>query len=507
MKKLFLTTLLLALLLTLAALAPMGVSAEEELALTITLDKAIVEVGHPITATWALSGGTSPYEPGHNSWWEILEADGNWIGISFRIIGYSDTLIPLAGEKGRLHISYTDLTGKEVEAVSDWFTITGAPDTAPFDCTITLDKTEVQSGEAIKVSWVYAGGTPPYRFLGHYLVGIDADGTEHETWVQPEDGGQTNEDTGRTNVLAYSKTGQTGYVRITAEDAAGRRLDKKSPVFLMKGNEDIQPLSCAIHLDKTILNVGETIRATWEINGGREPYSIISYRSGWTLSEANDNYIWFPPDDDGESQADNLTPLAGESGYLSLGLQDADGREGFFRSDSFTITGAAVADKLTGYVALDKTSVQEGGTFTATAHIIGGTKPYKIKLLLRTYLADGAVSWFDEDDVEAFSSVFTAKSGYEIGIVGTFVDAYVTDAVGRSKQISSPAIPITQDYVPGNTSGDANGDDKVDITDAQALVSFILYQTQPTSPASADANGDGKVDIADLVLIYDRIQK
>ncbi|MHC1785783.1 MAG: dockerin type I repeat-containing protein [Christensenellales bacterium] len=504
MKRPFLM-ILLVLLLTLVAFAPRSVIAEDEFTVTVTLDKTTVEVGQPITATWVPSGGTPPYSWGNNdNYWHIVEASGNEFFISYRVIGDSTTLIPLAGEKGQLHIRYSDYNGEVVEAVSEWFTITGAPLTEPFDCTITLDKSEVQSGEAIGVSWVYEGGTPPYRFWGHYVVGIDADGTEHETWFQPEDYGQNNEDTGRNSVLAYPTIGETGYVRITAEDTAGRRLDKKSPVFFLKGNEEIKPLTCTIDLDKTTLNVGQSITATWIISGGRAPYSIIPYRSGWTLTEANGSYIWMPPGD-GVGQASIMTPLAGESGRFFLGLQDADGREGFFRTDPFTITGAAIADKLTGYVSLDRTSVQEGGTFTATAHISGGTPPYTIRLIHQTYLEGGAVSSNPDDVVLAESHTFLVKEN-DGASVGTFVSASVNDAVGRSDSFSSPSIPITEDALPGSTNGDANGDDKVDIADAQTLVSFILYQTQPASPASADANGDGRVDIADLLLVYDKIQ-
>jgi hypothetical protein len=67
---------------------------------------------------------------------------------------------------------------------------------------------------------------------------------------------------------------------------------------------------------------------------------------------------------------------------------------------------------------------------------------------------------------------------------------------------------ITITYHPGASIliGDANGDGKITITDAVAVVDYILGQTMKGfKPQLADVNGDGNIDITDAVGIIDII--
>lgn len=54
-------------------------------------------------------------------------------------------------------------------------------------------------------------------------------------------------------------------------------------------------------------------------------------------------------------------------------------------------------------------------------------------------------------------------------------------------------------------SGDANGDQSVDILDLVSIIDYIVSGAETASKTNADANGDNTVDILDLVWIIDRI--
>jgi hypothetical protein len=463
----------------------------QPLGITVKFDKTSVKVGEPIKATWTVTGGTPPYEPGWG-YWIIKEANGNEIQDSFRIIGSETIFVPIAGVTAVFHISFNDSLGKFTEFESDPVTITGAPATEPFTALLALDKSEVRSGESITVSWSYQGGTEPYKFHYYRFYSVEADGTET---LQQQ--GYPQSDT-QTHIVLTPKAGVEGYVSIEAFDAAGRELREHiSPVFKILGNENIQPLRCEITLSKSEVNVGETITANWTISGGTAPYTYDWY--GWNIFEENGKGIQWIGEPPIQGTSDSLLVKLGVSGYFGFQLIDTDGRSIDVRTTEFTIKGATSAPPITGYVTLDKQSVPMGGVFIATAHIQGGTPPYSIKLHLLTYGEDGSVWWQDDEEL-ATTKAFIARDG-----VGTYVNAYVEDTLGRFVQISSEAIPITPEEPVERQSGDANDDNVVDILDLVSIIDYIVSKTFPASPANADANGDGTVDILDLVWIIDQI--
>lgn len=465
--------------------------APQPLGITVKFDKTSVKVGEPIKASWTVTGGTPPYEPGWG-YWDIKEANGNEIRDSFRIIGSDTTFVPIAGATAVFYISFNDSLGKFTEFESDPVTITGAPATEPFTALLTLDKSEVQSGEPITVSWTYQGGTAPYQFQYYRFFSVEADGTES---LQQEGYPQSDM---QTRLALTPKAGVEGYVSIEAYDAAGRVLrEHTSPVFKILGNENVQPLQCEITLSKSEVNVGETITANWTISGGTAPYTYDWY--GWSIREENGQYIQFIGEPPTQGTSDSLLVKLGVRGDFGFQLIDADGRSINVRATGFTIKGATSAPPVTGYVTLDKQSVPMGGVFKATAHIQGGTPPYSIKLHLLTYGEDGSVWWRNDEEL-ASTKTFVAREG-----VGTFVNAYVEDALGRFVQISSEAIPITPEEPVDKQYGDANDDNVVDILDLVSIIDYIVSGSSLGSSANADANGDGAVDILDLVWIIDEI--
>lgn len=73
-------------------------------------------------------------------------------------------------------------------------------------------------------------------------------------------------------------------------------------------------------------------------------------------------------------------------------------------------------------------------------------------------------------------------------------------------QVGMPSSPYVLDLVMQYIPGDANGDGKVSIADAVAVIDYILSDgATPLVIEAADMNGDGKISIADAVAIIDYI--
>src|SRR5262249_11275321 len=69
---------------------------------------------------------------------------------------------------------------------------------------------------------------------------------------------------------------------------------------------------------------------------------------------------------------------------------------------------------------------------------------------------------------------------------------------GTPAAVTTDAIPV-----PGNRTGDLDGDGNVDLND---LALFLTYfgTSHDASPAQGDADGDGDVDVFDLALLLSR---
>lgn len=72
--------------------------------------------------------------------------------------------------------------------------------------------------------------------------------------------------------------------------------------------------------------------------------------------------------------------------------------------------------------------------------------------------------------------------------------------------VGMPSNPYKLDLVRQSIQGDANGDGKVSISDAVAIIDYILSDgATPLVFEAADMNGDGKISISDAVAVIDYI--
>ncbi|MBR1803545.1 MAG: hypothetical protein IJ775_01380, partial [Muribaculaceae bacterium] len=103
-------------------------------------------------------------------------------------------------------------------------------------------------------------------------------------------------------------------------------------------------------------------------------------------------------------------------------------------------------------------------------------------------------------DATAFSGVDKTACALRvpIGCKGTYQAAPVWDEF----------FNVTADLPNDNpvTPGDVDGDNKVDVSDVNAVINIILKtKTTEDYPNYADVNGDGKVDVADVNAIINMI--
>ena len=149
----------------------------------------------------------------------------------------------------------------------------------------------------------------------------------------------------------------------------------------------------------------------------------------------------------------------------------------------------------------------------------------------------GAIVGWNNSDVATLTNNYHTLSG--VGGVGNEDDATSSDVAGKAEfAVSSTTKPDAATigtagtpYAEGETyqgitpythglfyggryywhgtvrRGDANGDSEVNISDAVAIVNYILGKEVPAgfNVAAADMNGDGKVTISDAVMLVNMI--
>jgi len=94
------------------------------------------------------------------------------------------------------------------------------------------------------------------------------------------------------------------------------------------------------------------------------------------------------------------------------------------------------------------------------------------------------------------ATVTSAPGEYAVTVSGAEAQNYEIGYVNGVLKVEAPDFIL----------GDANGDGKVSITDAVAIVDYILSDGQtPLVQAAADMNGDGKISISDAVDVVDYI--
>ncbi len=181
--------------------------------------------------------------------------------------------------------------------------------------------------------------------------------------------------------------------------------------------------------------------------------------------------------------AGNISTVAGTSALkFSIG-------DGGAATDGLFIAPSGIAVDQAGKVYVsDSTDIGFGFGHRVRVFTIGGT--------ITTYAGNGSPTFAGDGGPAAQASL-----NQPIGLAFDSAGA-LSIADNGNNRVRKVSLVATQ-YGAGPKSGDANGDNKTNVTDAVLCLRFTVGATTFTvdMTANADMNGDGKVNIQDVILI------
>ena len=311
-----------------------------------------VATGSLITASWEISGGVAPYEV-LDAYWNVWEADDSDSDIPEDERNGSASLTPQYGVRGQFNLRVRDNTGREKHFYTQEFTITGSPE--PLQVAFAVDDT-VAAGSPITASWEISGGVAPYEVLEAYWY----------VWEADDSNSHIHEDERNGSASLTPQYGVRGRFNLWLRDNTGREKYFYTKEFTITGSPE--PLQVAFTVDDTVA-AGSPITASWEISGGVAPYEVLD--AYWYVWETDDSIIHIPEDERNGNAS--LTPQYGVRGRLNLRVRDNTGREKYFHTQEFTITGSP--EPLSVAVSLPDT-VAARNPIIASWIIEGGVDPF-----------------------------------------------------------------------------------------------------------------------------------
>ncbi|MHC1786570.1 MAG: dockerin type I domain-containing protein [Christensenellales bacterium] len=365
------------------------------------------------------------------------------------------------------------------------------------DGSFSFDRTTVAVGETITVTWDLSGGKPPYSVNTYYWV-VKEEGSERDIY-EDSGSGLTAES------LSFTPTkGNALRLELHLQDSENRVLSFNTDWVPVTGAATVEQLAGKISFDKASVAAGETITVTWDLSGGKPPYSVNTYY--WVVKEEGSKRDIY--EDSGSSltaESLSFTPTKGNALRLELHLQDSENRVLSFNTDWVPVTGAATVEQLAGKISFDKASVAAGETITVTWNLSGGKPPYSVNTYYWVVKEEGSKRDIYEDSgssLTAESLSFTPTKGNALRL-----ELHLQDSEKRVLSFNTDWVPVRDKSDPEPNPGDANGDGKIDLQDLVALIDYLVSGKAPASMTNANADGsaDGVIDLQDLVWIIDEI--
>ena len=243
----------------------------------------------------------------------------------------SSTFSPESGDYGYIEINITRVSDNTLilSKESPRFTITGGtplpttpkPEVQPV-IDITLDKTSVKVGEAIKGTWTVDNMQDGWETM--YIWGVQDDNGNHYDTAPAF----TASNFTSTLVPKFGTNGSLYVVMMgpggtpTSYDAVQR--------FTITDGQPADKLVVTCKLDAVTVEIGSPITGTWSAQGGTPPYTY-TYR--WHVYDSGNEVVTGTT---GEN-ASSFTPTAGTHGSLQVTVRDAMDREAMMDAIDFGV--------------------------------------------------------------------------------------------------------------------------------------------------------------------------
>lgn len=222
---------------------------------SVTLSRYKARYGDPVTAEWTINGIVPDKVELHLG--DMHEEVTGKSSLTFPMPGGINTNPPSGL---RLWIEKDD---QSYSFYSDPVTLL-LSDVPDLSLTLTADKLTSRVGDTVRLTTAPSGGVSPYRFEGEAY----ADYGEAS-------GGYTIpiKQTGENLLVFIPPHAFTWRVNVQVWDSEGRKASDSMDLEVLPTSAQ-QGIQCEITMDKGCAQAGDTVKATWEITGGKAPYTV-----------------------------------------------------------------------------------------------------------------------------------------------------------------------------------------------------------------------------------------
>lgn len=417
---------------------------------TAEINQTSATIGNTITGTYSIGNFTGAEDGYYYAEWQVY-ADGERYDYTYyddELPGPSGTVsfTPSFGDEVRLYVYAHDQDFWSSNA-SDWIPINGTPEFDPPKIDIKLDKSSVNTGEAVTATYTVTGGPEDMEIDINWNVVYDEpreDGAL-STGIKWEDNVARNGTS--TLVVPFGPTLEIAVCLWHDKLPNGYYYESKSiPVY----GDPMYAIN--LSLDKTTVMTGEYVTATYECVG----YPDGDVSINWYFYDENEDMISsvYADDDGGLSGTSTVYVPFGRKLVCNAYLYH-DTLPNAEAYKSIPITGYPLYDPLEITASLDKTTVQSGSPLTLTYSVTGGKAPLDIWMRAETITADYSEFYRIANRFDLPASgreVIVPYLGEHVSIVMDVTDAdgnsvswYGTNTITGAPEAQETRLTVTAD--------------------------------------------------------------
>ena len=373
---------------------------------TLSFNKESVNVGEEVTASYEVVGGSGKYkdfyisieavthgqpEQGDMSHTLKYEISSEKTGSISAVVKFGYSLYA--------YLIFEDENGQSFYYRTEEIPVYG--DTTVFPTAVlTFDKSSVNIGETVTVSYEVTGGNGKYK---DFYISIEA-----VTHGQPEQGDMSHtlkyeissEKTG--SISAVVKFGYSLYAYLIFEDENGQSFYYRTEEIPVYGDTTVFP-TALLTFDKNSINIGETVTVGYEVTGGNGKYkdfyiSIEAVTHGQPEHGDMSHTLEYRISSEKTGSISAVVKF-GYSLYAYLIFEDENGQSFYYESEKLPVSGTT-------------------GTVTYYEVIEDGGNP--------VYTGNGALTFRINADFEKFRALLVddrpvSESGYTAWSGSTYV--------------------------------------------------------------------------------------